>query len=382
MKKIALVTNAGPATGVGHYARALQKSLATGTRTSPLDLTLYMVDGVQNKLMRERETVTQLSPLPGILKHKTINWIRLGHKLKSLLRTSKYDIVHPTNQTMSFLATRNTPSVVTVHDLIEIISPQSRAGAISAKYLYRGISKAAHIICVSNYTANTVQQIYGIAAEHITVIPNGVDPVFHVIQDFKTSVAYHTLLQELKIKPNSKIVLYVGSEHPRKNLATALIAFAQATAQMPNLLFVKVGESGLPAGRADLLNQIDQLNIRDKVLIMGHVSQDALNELYNFADVFIYPSRFEGFGLPPLQAMAAGLPVITSNATSLPEVVGDSALLFDPDNSEHMTDAIVRLCKDEAFNNELRDKGLQRAQQFTWAANADKVYQVYQQLWH
>jgi glycosyltransferase involved in cell wall biosynthesis len=367
--RIAYLTNAAPHSGVGLRAAQLLQQL----RQQP-DLELVPLPLEVNKL----------KSWPGILATKTVGWIRAGRKLRPQL--AGYDVIDLTNQTLSFLS-GSAPSVVTVHDLIERLEPQSGLGGLAAQYLLRGIARAQHIIAVSHYTAETIKEHYDVPDERISVIYNGVDSEFHPIDAFKETIAYQTWKHRLRLPDNARIILSVGSDHPRKNLVTAMQAFAAVHTHRPNTVFIKVGEPGIPAGRVALLDAIAQHKLRDHVRILGQVSQSELNELYNLADVLIFPSRFEGFGLPPLQAMAAGTPVIASHATSLPEVVGNdaefgplAALCLDPDDAPGFAQSIERVLNDEALANDLRQKGLERAKRFSWADAATQVAQVYKKL--
>ena len=203
---------------------------------------------------------------------------------------------------------------------------------------------------------------------------------FHLIDGFRQSIAYQALRQELKLGEAAKVVLYVGSDHPRKNVVGAVRAFAQMRERRPELVFVKVGEPGIKAGRAQLLGEVDRLDMRGAVRFVGAVPDEQLNELYNLAGVLICPSRFEGFGLPPLQAMKCGTPVVCSKATSLPEVVGDAALTHEPDDTEGLANSAQRILENGDLARRFRAKGLARAKMFSWEAAANDVRGVYKKL--
>lgn len=379
MKKIAYITNAKPQSGVGHRAEYIDR-LIRQQHASEISLSNYTIDGNAGVLWEGQRQLFSSRKLPGVLGSKTVSWLSLGFRLRRYLDRFPDTIWHATNQTVSFIISSRHPAVVTVHDLIELLEPQTRFGGIAAQYLYSGIKRAAHIIAVSEYTAQTIIDRLGISESKISIIHNGVGPEFHPISDFSHSIGAHSLRQKLGIGAHQKVVLYVGSDHPRKNVVTALQAVAAAKANIPELLFLKVGEAGLRAGRVALLQEIDQLQMRDHVHLLGQVSVAELNELYNLADVFLYPSRFEGFGLPPLQAMAAGLPVITSNSTSLPEVVGDAAITHDPNDVEAYATSLHDILSDPTKADALRQRGLIRAKEFSWADAAAAEVEVYKKL--
>lgn len=374
--KVAYITNSDADSGVGYRAESVTELLVK----KRIELDRWHLDGVRRELKHNNQTTAALSAWPSQLGSKSVAWIRLGRVFKKQWRGGPDDILHLTNQSLSFLAFRRARSIITVHDIIEILEPQSGAGGWLARYLYRGIRRAAHLICVSEYTANTVREHFGIDAKNITVIPNGVGPEFFPIEDLQNTIGYQTWHRALKIMPGTKIVLYVGSEHPRKNIAAALKSFAIYHRQEPNSIFVKAGAAGVTQGRRDMFELIDRLNLRADFRLLEKVPVGELNELYNFAGVLIYPSRFEGFGLPPLQAMAAGTPVITSNATSLPEVVGDAGIMCGPDDIDGLAAALGRILSDPAYASSLERAGLKRAKIFSWSAAAAAEADVYRKV--
>ncbi len=382
--KVAFVTNAGRYSGIGYRAKQVKMLLR---KESMFEVDEFYLDGNKGVLKKNGEVVKKIRKWPSVLGSKTVGWLRLGRLVKKEIKKGEYDLVHLTNQTLSFLVTSTTPTVVTVHDIIEVLEPQQRISGVVNSYLYSGIKKAERIIVVSEYTANDVKNYYGIADEKISVVYNGVGDEFHEIDAFSTTIGYQTLRRELGLNEASKVVLYVGSDHARKNVTSAVRAFAQARKQEKKLIFVKVGKPGILVEREKLLKEIDGLSVRKSVRFVGNVSSERLNELYNLADVFIFPSRFEGFGLPPLQAMACGTPVITTNATSLPEVVGDNdkfgeqaALVREVDDVDGLTEDILRVMSDVELVNSLRRKGIERAKKFSWQQTGEVVAKVYGEI--
>lgn len=379
MKHVAYITNANQYSGVGHRAHEIKLEIDKQF-ASEVKLASIRIDGVKGALFQENSPLAAVKPWPSVLGSKSINWIRLGKILAQQKQEHPYDIYHATNQTLIFLAKKLRPTVVTVHDLIEILEPQDRKALLVNKYLYSGITKADQVIAVSNFTKRQIQEYYGIPAERITVIPNGVSSQFHPIENFTNTLGYQELLRDLTLGDCHPIVLYVGSEHPRKNVPVALEAFAKLKEERPDAVFIKVGQPGIAAGREAVLNTIDTLGIRKAVRFVGYVSDEKLNQLYNLADVFIFPSLYEGFGLPPLQAMAAGTPVICSDATSLPEVVGSAAVKHHPEDTESFAKSLLEVTADKNLSLLLRQKGLERAKQFSWRKAAEKEMEVYKMV--
>lgn len=375
--KIAYVTNAKSDSGVGHRAVNIANRLKG---QSDVELDVFVMNGEEMTVKKNGALVTTLAKWPGALGKKTVGWVRLGRVVKDVVARGNYDVVHLTNQTLSFLIDKSTPSVVTVHDIIEVLDPQTRGGYLVNKYLYSGIGRADHIIAVSKYTAGDVRKYYGAPENKISIVYNGVGDEFHLIDGFKQSIAYQALRQELKLSEEAKVVLYVGSDHPRKNAVGAVQAFAQMRKRRPESVFVKVGEPGIKTGRAQLLEEIDKLVVRKAVRFVGAAPDEKLNDIYNLADVLIYPSWFEGFGLPPLQAMKCGTPVVCSNVTSLPEVVGDAALTHEPDDIEGLANSAQKILENSDLARGFRTKGLARAKMFSWEAAANDVRNVYKML--
>ena len=279
--------------------------------------------------------------------------------------------VHYTNQHFGRVAILSTlPFIVTVHDLERMCFPFSRNSfgeSIGLKLDALAIKKARHVIAVSENTRQDLMRYLGISAAKITVIYNGVD--------------------HQKFRPNGSTasefpyLLYVGSERPRKNLRRLINVFAEIKKlpQFGDLKLVKVGKPGRsPALRQNTLNMVKQAGLEGEVIFSEQVEDKSLQAFYSSARALVYPSLYEGFGLPVLEAMACGCPVITSNVSSLPEVSGDATLLIDPYSEHALYHAILRILSDLALRNHLISRGLERASHFSWENAAEATLEVYQ----
>lgn len=385
------ISNAEMTSGVG--LRACQVARRLENRPG-LELRHYRLDGGAALARLDDREVLSLHRWPGRLGSKPIGWIRLGRTLAGRFEldgsAAGRPVYHLTNQTLSFLARRLKPAVVTVHDLIDVLSPQVPWSSLVSRYLYRGLSEAAHLICVSQYTAATLREYYHVPSEKISVIYNGLDDTFHHIPGFSSSSEGRQLRLELGLSQSARIVLYVGSEHPRKNLEVAIEAFRNARQRLHGeVCFLKVGEAGSSSGRRRLLRCIERHGLRDAVRFLGLVEEVRLNELYNLANVLVYPSTLEGFGMPPLQAMAAGLPVIASNHSSLPEVVGDqgrygpmAALVRSGHDIGGWTEDLLAVLTNPRLATDLRNKGWVRARRFSWERTALEEAAVLDRVHH
>ncbi|MBV8695979.1 MAG: glycosyltransferase family 4 protein [Chloroflexi bacterium] len=267
--------------------------------------------------------------------------------------------------------------VVTIHDLAFLEHPEyavpSLAGYLK-KVVPEAIAAADVVATVSHEVSRTLIDHFQTPREKMTVVPNGVRAHFRRITD-------PVLLDATRHKFGLKhpLVLAVGTLEPRKNHSGLIKAFYQAQQQKkgPAMLAIAGGPGWLYEETQRL---VDELKLTKKVRFLGQVSGLELVTLYSMAEVFAFPSFFEGFGIPPLEAMACGTPVITSNTSALPEVVGDAALQVDPYDTAALAEAILRLLQDEPLREELRQKGYQRVLQYTWAESARKMLNIYKKL--
>jgi len=356
MTKIAYVTNAPPLSGMGKPAREIFSRL----KENNIDSDFFYLDAGRGEILKNDQKLVGLKALPRPLGVKPVQWWRLAQKLPK----QGYDFWHIGNQTLSFIPRKN--FLLTVYDLIELVEPQEMFGSFVAKYLYQGITRAKHIICVSEYTKKVLQQIYQIPDEKITVIPLSVGEHFKPIENFRQSIGYQEFLSQNNLPNNARIILHVGSDHPRKNLSLLARTFAEVKNKVPNAYLIKVGAPGLKAGRLEFQNKLSDLKVSDAVRFINDTTDEKLAMIYAMADVFVFPSLYEGFGIPPLEAMACGCPVVSSNATSLPEVIGNAAPTHDPADVAGFSSSILRVLTDANYAEELKQKGLERNKLFSW----------------
>jgi glycosyltransferase involved in cell wall biosynthesis len=228
------------------------------------------------------------------------------------------------------------------------------------------------IISISHFTKSEIIDTFPqIPESKIETIHLGVEDIFCEINDDEKN--------RLKIKYQlpKQFILSVCTIEPRKNLKKVLQAFALIKDKIDHQ-FILVGSYGWKSN--DLEEYISKLNITDRVKFLGFVPKNDLPGLYGTADAFVYASLYEGFGLPPLEAMACGCPVISSNCTSIPEVVGDAGLLVDPDSVEQISDAMLKVCDSKSLQNDLKKKGIDRSKKFTWENCAKRTIDVYKSV--
>ena len=288
-------------------------------------------------------------------------------------RAAKVDLLHLTG--FGAPRWRLCPTLLTVHDLIGVLFP-TNLPPISrfywSRWLPRTIRWADQVIADSEHTRRDLIRLLGIPAERIEVVYLGVDEAFCPLED---SAALEAVRQKYGLPP--AIILYVGTIEPRKGLDTLIAAYAALATEMPHHLVI-AGKRGWYT--EPLFRQVEALGLGQRVHFTDYVADEDLLGLYNLANLFVYPSRYEGFGLPPLEAMACGVPVVCSNAASLPEVVGDAALLVPPDDVKALAAAMRRALNNEALRAEMRAKGLERARGFTWEETARRTAEIYERM--
>jgi glycosyltransferase involved in cell wall biosynthesis len=257
------------------------------------------------------------------------------------------------------------PAVVAIHDVSfedhsDWFEPMQRARMrLTTPASAR---RAAHVITLSQFTRNELIGRYRLDPQRVSVVPLAAAP------RFKPDDEEHSRAAVARLTLPRSFVLAVGNLQPRKNLRRLLVAFAKARKAGLEHGLVLAGQPGWRA--QELLHTIDALGLREVVMLTGYVSDDELVALYNLADVFAYPSLYEGFGLPIVEAMACGTPVLTSSTTCLPELAGDAALLVDPSDEDALAAGLLRLAGDMALRAQLHKRGLARAASYSWERTA------------
>lgn len=266
--------------------------------------------------------------------------------------------------------TFNTKIVTTIYDLIPTIYPKDYISSIDVMLLYNCKMKSSivsnQIIAISDVTSRDLTQIYKVCSENITV----------------TSLAAYTGLHRVvevtreslnRLGLPDRYILYVGGYNKRKNIPLLLNAYSALGMKRENAKLVLAGA----AGNNEVVSQVVSLGLQNDVVLLGHIAEDDLSLLYSGAIFFIYPSLYEGFGLPVLEAMTCGAPVLSSNSGSLVEVSGDAALYFSPSDEDELTRLMERVLEDRTLCDDMRNRGMKRAGKYSWQRCALETLTVY-----
>lgn len=268
--------------------------------------------------------------------------------------------------------------VVTIHDLIPYFLPEMVRPSFLKRFTTEMpviVERADRIITVSATSKQDIINIFKVNPEKIVAIPSAPTSAYRPLPKSETK---NWLRKTYGIK--KPYILYIGGLNPRKNVAELIYAYAKIRRILPgSQTLVILGPEGKHLSKLRLLGEA--LNITSEELIFpGFIDSSELPRFYNGADLFVYPSLYEGFGLPPIEAMACGTPVITSNVSSLPEVVGEAALTVNPYDTLGLAETILKVLSDEALRTELSQKGRQHSQKYNWDAIAEQILQVYREV--
>jgi len=353
--------------GIGTYIRNLLRQLARIDADSEYILLCREADlGIAAQLGPNFRSVREPSPNYSLREQIHVPW---------LLRRERPDVYHAPHYVLP--PAIRCRSVVTIHDCIHLMFPQylpNRAAyAYARASMWAAARRSNRILTVSEASKRDILQLFNVKPEKIVVVYNAIDEHFSA-----TPSEEHVERIRERYQLDHKFVLYVGNIKPHKNLVRLIEAFSQLRRTHDDLKLLIIGDeiSRLPA----LRRAVHRHKLHKHVRFLGYLKDDTLTVLYRLASVFVFPSLYEGFGLPPLEAMASGTPVVTSNVSSLPEVTGDAAVLVDPYDVDSIVDGIRRILDDPRLAEELRVKGLKRAREFSWERSVEKTQRVYREV--
>ena len=362
---------AEPRTGVGHYTLELARALAL---IAPSDQFELVSPAPFNASALEEINHANLPNLRAVhLKTSRIrgHWWAVG--LPLYVTKARFDLFHGTNFEVPFW---NRHSVVTIHDLSALLHREKHRNSLARRARLRLpiVAKLARkIITPTESVKREVCEHLRVKANKVIAIPSAAR------QSFRPVPSEQTVETRKRLAIEDDFLFFVGTLEPRKNLLTLLKAFDQIVRQtsLRPQLVIAGGEGWL---MDETFSFIKHSGIGDRLRLTGYLGDDELRALYSSCRIFVYPSLYEGFGLPPLEAMACGAPVIAGRVAALQEVLGSAARLFDPLNVEALAGSIVELMENDEERRRLASNGPKHAAKFSWAETARRTLQVYRDV--
>jgi glycosyltransferase involved in cell wall biosynthesis len=361
--------------GVGTYTRNIVRALGRLDSESK-----YFLLGPPEKVAEIGTLPANFQTVPLLADNSTIkSFLDYRANLKRL----NCDLVHIPHL---FWLPRNLPCpyVMTVHDLLDhMYRARDQSGLRRSLHFFlthRALKGAARIFAVSNFTKSEVEKLFDIDSERIEVVYNAIDERF--LRGHASDADRQLLAERYLI--NHPFLLYAGRISPHKNVVRIIEAFSALKAELekeelfPGLKLIIIGDE--LSKHPDLRRTVVRSRMQNDVRFMGFVPIEMLRVFYDAAKIFVFPSLYEGFGLPPLEAMAHGTPVVTSNTSSLPEVVGNAAVLVNPENVFEIMRALHRVLLDQALRDKLKVRGYEQAKRFSWDASARQILRVYHEI--
>lgn len=358
--------------GIGRYTRELVRALAELDQSH--DYVLLAAAGGVPLADTGWPLNFQTRSLPLSDRALAILWHRLQLPLWVELAIGPVDIFHSPDFVLP--PVRRARTLVTVHDLSFMRYPECADANLRAylnKVVPRSVRRADLVLADSQSTKDDLVELLDVEPVRIEVVYPGVEERFHPVED-------QTILEEARERYNlpPRFILGLGTLQPRKNFTRLIEAFADLRFEICDLHLVIAGGKGWLY--EEIFAVVERLGLAEQVVFPGFVADEHLPALYNLADLFVFPSLYEGFGLPPLEALACGTPVITSDASSLPEVVGEAGLMVEATDVEGLAEAMQRVVEDNALREGMIARGLEQARKFTWQKAASRLLDLYETL--
>src|ERR1700731_889500 len=361
--------------GVGTYIRNVVRTLARLDRDSK-----YFLIGSPAK-------VAECGSLPPNFQSVELmgrdDRLKGNLEFRAIVRRLECDVVHIPHL---FWIPRGLgcPYVLTVHDLLEHMYGSRNTSSLRRSlhfYLTRRVlRKAARVIAVSQFTKNEIEKLLAIPDDRIEVVYNAIDERF--LHGHATDADRELIAQRYLV--NYPFILYAGAIRPHKNVVRIIEAFSalkselQKEQQFPDLKLIIIGDD--LSSHPRLRRTVVRSGVQNDVRFLGFVPIEVLRIFYDVAKIFVFPSLYEGFGLPPLEAMAHGTPVVTSNTSSLPEVAGNAALLVNPENVFEIMRALHRVLMDQPLREKFKQRGYEQAKKFSWDSFGSQILGVYEEV--
>jgi glycosyltransferase involved in cell wall biosynthesis len=361
--------------GVGTYIRNVVRTLGR------LDLeNEYLLIGSPAKVEEIGSLPPNFHAFPLVAPERTLQGYR---EFRGALQRMNCDLVHIPNL-FSIPRMLPCPYVMTVHDMLEHMSRSRQRGnflrSLHFQLTKRVLAGAARIFAVSNFTRNEIEKLFEVPPGHVDVVYNAIDERF--LRGHASAADRDLIARRYQV--TYPFLLYAGRISPHKNVVRMIEAFSALKTELerdqafPDLKLIIIGDD--LSGNPDLRRTVVRSGVQHDVRFLGFVPIEVLRIFYDEAKVFVFPSLYEGFGLPPLEAMAHGTPVVTSNVSSLPEVVGNAAVLVNPENVFEIMRALHRVLMDKALRDRMKERGYQQAARFSWETSVRRMLEAYGQI--
>jgi glycosyltransferase involved in cell wall biosynthesis len=361
--------------GVGTYIRNVVRAVGRLDRE-----TKYLLIGPPAKVQEISPLPPNFHAVPLTSPERTVQGFR---EFRAVLKRLDCDLVHIPNL-FSIPRALPCPYVMTVHDTLEHMArAREQSGfwrSLHFSLTRRVLSGAERIFAVSNFTKTEIEKLFGISSDRIEVVYNAIDERF--LAGHASAADRDLLAQRYQI--TYPFLLYAGRISPHKNVVRMIEAFSALKTELerdklfPDLKLIIIGDD--LSGNPDLRRTVVRSGVQNDVRFLGFIPIEVLRIFYDSAKIFVFPSLYEGFGLPPLEAMVHGTPVVTSNVSSLPEVVGNAAVLVNPENVFEIKRALHRVLTDQALRDRMKERGYLQAAKFSWDASVRRILGVYRQI--
>jgi len=361
--------------GVGTYIRNVVRTLGRLDRENK-----YLLIGPPPKVQEIGALPPNFHTVPLLAPERSVQGYR---EFRTALKRLNCDLVHIPNL-FAIPRALPCPYVMTVHDMLEHMSrAREQSGfwrSLHFQLTKRVLSGATRIFAVSNFTRTEIEKLFDIPSDRVEVVYNAIDERF---LHGHASAADRDLIAR-RYQVTYPFLLYAGRISPHKNVVRMIEAFSALKTELerdqafPDLKLIIIGDD--LSGNPDLRRTVVRSGVQHDVRFLGFVPIEVLRIFYDEAKIFIFPSLYEGFGLPPLEAMAHGTPVVTSNVSSLPEVVGNAAVLVNPENVFEIMRALHRVLTDQPLRDRMKERGYQQAMRFSWETSVRRILETYREV--
>lgn len=363
--------------GVGTYIRNVVRTLGRLDHENQ-----YLLIGSPAKVEEIGVLPPNFQTVPLLASDRSVEGYR---EFRGALKRLSCDLVHIPNL-FSVPRMLPCPYVMTVHDMLEHMSRAREQSGFWRSFHFqmtkRVLAGAARIFAVSNFTSNEIEKLFEIPSDRVEVIYNAIDERFlhgHASPSDRDLIAR-------RYQVTYPFLLYAGRISPHKNVVRMIEAFSALKTELerdqayPDLKLIIIGDD--LSGNPDLRRTVVRSGVQHDVRFLGFVPIEVLRIFYDEAKIFVFPSLYEGFGLPPLEAMVHGTPVVTSNVSSLPEVVGNAAVLVNPENVFEIMRALHRTLMDKTLRDRMKERGYKQAARFSWETSVRRILEAYGQIAH